>query len=564
MLHLAVICKGLTSLNLSYCDGVSDVGMKHFNTMTKLTTLNLSYCRNITDGSCQILKDHMNQLRHLDVSNCNFTDNGVVTILEGCLYLEYFSIASIDGVRDRSIRAIQTNACLMKLLGSVNLSRCTSFSNECLIHLLEHDDGVIRELDLSFCVQIDLGLIGFQRNFKSTKCNTLKLRGLRGVCDSMMTWLAEGCKNLHDLDLSDCCLVTDSSLEYLAKGCTRVKSLNLSKCLELTDKGITVFVFGSGRQIRSLSVRNCNLLTDKSLTAIGKNCKVLKSLDLFGLSCVSDIGIKKIAEGCHWLEKLDISADINSSTVSRNTRIPHIGSSGVACLGQYCRYLTTLYCQGAVKLDSTGIIGLSVKCINITILSLRYCHKVGNDAISEISNHCHSLSRLDVGCCVRITDKAIIVLSEGCKRLEQLNLYGLKLLTDISIISVSRKCFMLKKLVLRGCERVSDTSVCCIANNCKFITDLDLYGVAKVTDYSVHQLKKCDLLRRVDFSFTEVSISALNELSRELPFSTKKGVKMKLEPIYESNYENNQFAKVSLFGILNLLEMYDIVSFTFW
>ena len=39
----------LTSLNLSYCDNITDVGLVYLENMTSLTRLNLGSCRNTTD-----------------------------------------------------------------------------------------------------------------------------------------------------------------------------------------------------------------------------------------------------------------------------------------------------------------------------------------------------------------------------------------------------------------------------------------------------------------------------------------------------------------------------------
>lgn len=49
----------------------------------------------------------------------------------------------------------------------------------------------------------------------------MKMRDLPRVSDSMMGWIASGCKNLQRIDLSGCTLANDLTLGYLFNGCKR-------------------------------------------------------------------------------------------------------------------------------------------------------------------------------------------------------------------------------------------------------------------------------------------------------------------------------------------------------
>ncbi len=90
--------------------------------------------------------------------------------------------------------------------------------------MLESDPspGVIHQIDLSDCRQIELGAIGLRRrNSISTNVKTMKLRNIPRISDSMMDWVASGCKHLQSIDLQGSLLASDMTLGYLFSGCKR-------------------------------------------------------------------------------------------------------------------------------------------------------------------------------------------------------------------------------------------------------------------------------------------------------------------------------------------------------
>mmetsp|Transcript_16229 Transcript_16229/g.25324 ORF Transcript_16229/g.25324 Transcript_16229/m.25324 type:complete len:1372 (+) Transcript_16229:395-4510(+) len=541
---ISSISDTIKSLDLSHCKYIGDVGVKYLRVLKGLTKLNLSGCSRITDVSCRVLKENLNRLEEVDLSGCNVSDRGIIEVLEGCLYLESISIRNNSSFTDRGLEAIQTNVTLMKLLRSLDFAGCREFSNEGLIRLLENEGGVIRNLDLSRCSQIDLGLIGFRRNHSSTNCRVLKLNGLVGICDSTMAWLAEGCGRLQVLDLSDCCTVSDSSLSYLSQGCNRLKTLTLNRCRKLTDEGLSNFIHTAGHHLQSISLRNCAQVTDKTAFEIGKYCQKLKFLDIFGVPKVSDRGLAKIARCCRWLEEVNFSADINALDSSRTARVPRIGKDGVEALGRYCRELKSIKCRGAVKVETVGVISLSFKCHKLATLSLKYCYQVTNDALIALAKHCHLITDIDLGGCIKISDVGIISLSQGCPDLQNVDLLGLMHITDRCLLALGFGCRKLTRLVLRSCEKVTDAGIVCLIKHCRMLLELDLGNIGGVTDASVNKISSYSLLlRSANFNATEVSLRKVFELDEVLPFASKLPAKLQLRPVQKSIEEFNQYAK---------------------
>ena len=89
--------------------------------------------------------------------------------------------------------------------------------------MLESDPspGVIHQIDLSGCTQLELGVIGLYRHSIPNNVKTITLRYIPRISDSMMGWIASGCKNLQKIDMTGCGIVNDLTLGYLFSGCKR-------------------------------------------------------------------------------------------------------------------------------------------------------------------------------------------------------------------------------------------------------------------------------------------------------------------------------------------------------
>jgi hypothetical protein len=55
----------LTSLNISYCEKVTDVGVRAVSSMPQLTSLDISYCEKVTAAGVQVLRTAAPNL-HID------------------------------------------------------------------------------------------------------------------------------------------------------------------------------------------------------------------------------------------------------------------------------------------------------------------------------------------------------------------------------------------------------------------------------------------------------------------------------------------------------------------
>lgn len=315
---------------------VSDHGFLLLNKFSAITDLDISGCAHLGDASAVLICHVMNKLRAVDISSTSITDVGISDITQKCIHLESIAIRDNQNFKDKGCMAVHQSLKMYKTLRAINFSGSRCFGNEALIQLLSDGGGVLTDIDLTRCIQInDLGLMGLRRFGNSTtRCKNLRVSTLP-IHDSSMTWIAEGCKELELLDLQDTKSITDASLSYLSAGCTRLKTLRLTSCHSIGNTGLENFLPSGGRFLTSLDLTDCSLINDKGALCIAENCTKIVDLNIFGVPHITDHGISKIAARCIKLTSLNFSADINSLDTSTKARVPHIGGEGLKMIGKW-------------------------------------------------------------------------------------------------------------------------------------------------------------------------------------------------------------------------------------
>ena len=108
----------------------------------------------------------------------------------------------------------------------------TSYSNEAFIRLFESDPapGILRNINVSR-TNIELGMIGLKRRHVETQVKVITMQQLPHILDSMLEWIASGCRGLQSIDLSKAGSISDYAISSLLKCCRRCVNyaLNYSK-----------------------------------------------------------------------------------------------------------------------------------------------------------------------------------------------------------------------------------------------------------------------------------------------------------------------------------------------
>lgn len=387
-----------------------------------------------------------------------------------------------------------------------DLAGCTNFSNEVLIQLLENDNGHLSTLDLSGCAQLELGIIGLRRSGSPTKCKMLLLKKIPNMCDSMMGWIAEGCRNLQYIDLSDSNL-SDSCLDYLSAGCKTIRTFILNGCRNITDEGIQRFVTAAGQYINDIQLQRCNLISDRSIQVISEQCKRLQSLNIKGVPNVTNRGIFLISKSCRQLHFLDISIDIGTVNSSSRSHVPHISGNGLGPLGKYSSSLKTLKCGGVTGIEKFSKVVSG--CPNLIQLSLRYCYKITDSDVQAIADNCKGLKSVDLGFC--------------------------KELSDVSIVKLGTQCRLIECIILRGCYKLTDVSIIKLTRFCPNMNSLDLNSVENITDAALMEvIRNLKYLHFADFTLTQVSQTGVSLLEKSLEYSQKLSRKL----VFQSHHNS--------------------------
>jgi len=522
---------------------ITDAGFTYLRAFTALTLINVSGCENIADSSAVVMRHNMPSLTSLDISGTSITDKGIVDIMTGCRRIAHLFIRDSQFLTDKGIQSIHANLKLYKEFRTFDFSGSRCFSNEGLIQLIAEGGGILHDINLERCKQItDLGLMGFRRFGKvSMACKKLNVSTLK-IHDSSMTWLAEGCQKLEYLDLTDTISITDSCLSYLSKGCCRLRTLILKGCHHITNAGLQQFIPEGGKSLTNLDLTDCSKIGDQGCFVLALHSQSLKDLNLFGVPHVSNNGLSRIAQCCRALNSLNFSADINSLDTSTKARVPHVGGEGIKSLGKYSKYLTSIKCCGAARVNDLGICDLTSGCNALTEIHLRYCYQLTDIALTAIANNCPLLQSLDVGSCVMISDVSVEVLATRCPDLSHIDFLGLRKVTDKSFAKFVANHPKLSSVSIQSCEYISDDSIVMLAQaSNKTLTHLDVSSVDDLTDKTLFALQTyTPNLQSADFHFCSISDEALKQLIASLPFGRKVGGKRAIKPINKMVQAKNQ------------------------
>ncbi|XP_006834465.1 PREDICTED: F-box/LRR-repeat protein 13 [Chrysochloris asiatica] len=369
------------------------------------------------------------------------------------------------------------------------------------------------------------------------------------------------CRNLQELNVSDCITLTDDSMKHISEGCPGVLYLNLSNTA-ITNRTMRLLP-RNFPNLQNLSLAYCKKFTDKGLQYLnlGKGCHKLTYLDLSGCTQISVQGFKNIANSCSGIMHLTIN-DMPTLTdncvkalvekCSRITSIvfigaPHISDCAFKALST-CN-LRKIRFEGNKRItdscfkfidkhypnirhiymvDCKGITDGSLRSLSVlrqlTVLNLANCVSIGDVGLKQFLEGPVStrIRELNLSNCINLGDASIIKLSERCPNLNYLNLRNCEQLTDMgigyivsifSLISVDlsgtvisnqgfcKGSLILEHLDVSYCRQLSDEIIKALAIYCISLTSLSVAGCPKITDAAMELLSaKCHYLHILDIS----------------------------------------------------------------
>ncbi|XP_055974486.1 F-box and leucine-rich repeat protein 13 [Sorex fumeus] len=319
------------------------------------------------------------------------------------------------------------------------------------------------------------------------------------------------CKNLQELNVSDCPELTDEAMRYISENCPGILYLNLSNT-DITNRTMRLLP-RHFHNLQNLSLAYCRKFTDKGLRylSLGNGCHKLIYLDLSGCTQISVQGFKNIANSCSGIKHLTIND------------MPTLTDNCVKALVENCSQITSVVFTGAPHISDCTFQALST--CNLRKLRIEGNNRITDESLKSIDKHYPHINHLYMADCREITDGALKSLSllrhltvlnlANCVRLgdvglrhfldgpsslkiRELNLSNCTHLGDASIIKLSECCLNLRYLSLRNCDHLTDTGLQCIARILSLIS-VDISGT-KVTDESLEAISTHKKLKEISLS----------------------------------------------------------------
>ncbi|XP_040518054.1 dynein regulatory complex subunit 6 isoform X1 [Gallus gallus] len=315
----------------------------------------------------------------------------------------------------------------------------------------------------------------------------LNLRGCYSLHWPSFKCISE-CRNLQDLNLSECQGLNDESMRLIAEGCRSLLYLNLSYT-NITN-GTLQLLSRNFPNLQYLSLAHCRKFTDKGLQYLGTGtgCHKLIYLDLSGCIQISVDGFRNIANGCSGIQDLLIN------------EMPTLTDRCIQALVQKCRQITSVVFLDSPHLSDTTfkaltecklvkvriegnnqITDLSFKMMSKCCQYIRHIHFAGCPKITDVGlkmiSKLKNILVLNVADCLRISDRGVRPFVRGSSgaKLRELNLANCIHVTDASVKEIAERCHQLTYLNLHHCENVTDAGIEALGNMLSVIS-IDLSG----------------------------------------------------------------------------------------
>ena len=339
-------------------------------------------------------------------------------------------------------------------LTSLDLSFCRKVTDTGIVRLAKECPQLI-ELNLHYCHSLDnQSVIAVAQNCPMLKSLNLSIGILTNELDDESITALANCKQLTNLNLSNCEEITDASVTKVAQSCTSLTNLNLYGCEKLTDASV-IAVSQNCPELKVLSLENCPAITDASITLIAQGCMQLTVLSLSWCQEITSTSVVKIAQCCPKLVNLNLE-DCN-----------HINDESLIAVAYGCTRLTHLNIGGCNNITDTSVVAIAQQCNRLVNLNLESSApaRITGESIISVAQHCTLLTALNISN-INITDAVVINLAERCKQMKEIHLNGCTQLTDAGIIAVVTSCNQLTILFAESCINISSESLMAIAEHC--------------------------------------------------------------------------------------------------
>ncbi|XP_014856716.1 PREDICTED: F-box/LRR-repeat protein 13-like isoform X1 [Poecilia mexicana] len=357
----------------------------------------------------------------------------------------------------------------------------------------------------------------------------LNMRGCQSTKWSSLKYISE-CRNLQELNLSECLAITDMMIQRITEGCPCLLYLNLSytlitnqslraiisnclslqylglaHCCRFTDEGfLTLVTEEGGRNLMHLDLSACVQMTPKGFEYISAGCPSLKEVVMNDMPSLSDTCVLGLLARCCSLSSISLLgcpllSDIALKIIAKVSDLKSFGIEGN---------------NQVTEVSWEALCGLSTALSKLHVVD---CPGMTDEGMKYVSSLRH-LNYLDISLCSRVSDLGIKYLTEGssANKLQHLSISQCGLITEFSIKRITRRLQKLFHLNLSYCEKVMDQALDYL--NGSSIQSLDLTG-CNIRDQGLGSLKKIQLKKIIVAKcvfVTDMGIEKLCDNMRDL------------------------------------------------
>ncbi|EDO04755.1 hypothetical protein SS1G_07238 [Sclerotinia sclerotiorum 1980 UF-70] len=306
---------------------------------------------------------------------------------------------------------------------------------------------------------------------------------------SGLTGLITDNSHLLALDISGVKQITDTSMFTLAEHCRRLQGLNISQCVGITSESM-------------LKLNECEQLDDRAIMAFAENCRNILEIDLHQCKYIGNDPVTALLTNGNALRELRL-ASCEKITDMAFLNLPHKATY------DHLRILDLTSCHGLTDAAVEKIITVAPRLRNLVFAK---CRLLTDHAVNSISRLGKNLHYLHLGHCGQITDTAVIKLVQACNRIRYIDLGCCVHLTDASVTKLATLP-KLRRIGLVKCSAITDDSVIALAIAQK---------QRQINHHRGHHIDDASYtgscLERVHLSYcTNLTLSDLEQFCRDAP-----------------------------------------------
>ncbi|XP_070559543.1 F-box and leucine-rich repeat protein 13-like isoform X2 [Ptychodera flava] len=377
-------------------------------------------------------------------------------------------------------------------------------TDQTVITLLNKCRPYLIHLNLRGCAHLNKPsfiTIGQCRNLQD-----LNISECTGVNDDMMKEIAEGCSTLLYLNMSHT-LVSDATLRVLARCCTNLQYLSLAYCKRFSDKGLQYLANGRGcRKLIYLDLSGCTQITVDGYRNVSNGCSNVQAVYVNDNNTIRDECIAAITQKCHNIRAVSLLG------------APHLGDPVFKGLAVN-RRLQRIRMEGNNRISDIGIKHLAKYCHDLRHVYLADCPRLTDVALKSLST-CRNINVLNIADCVRISDTGVRQMVEGPSgpKIREMNLTNCVRVSDVSILRIMQKCHNLTYASFCFCEHITDAGVE-LLGSMPSLMSLDISGCS-VSDSGLASLgnnpRLLDVTIAECFQITDLGIQKFAQQCRDL------------------------------------------------